>query len=375
MLERLEMRHDGNAIRWSSCIDESKTGLEMSDHFRKTFKLSKDLYGYVWRTSRSKQIAICVLTTGFSPLTMIPLELQRRIVNQALPEGNVALLIILGLVYLALVCLQGALKFWLNMLKGATIEGIARHIRFRIVRRVQQCAEPTADIDLRAGTVVSMLAAETEDVSGFGGDAFGLPLLAGGTIIYVLGYLLWVQPAIAILGVVIYLPQALIVPITQYSINRLARLRIVNVRHLGGIAANEGQPRRASADRPPGSSLIDRIYKLRIAIYVRKYLLAALGNFLDSLGVVIVLTIGGYLVIHGATQVGTLLVFISGLDKIADPWDQLINFYRSISNTAVAYDMIRAQIDDEPSPLEKSFQLAVGAGLEERAATARANAS
>jgi hypothetical protein len=39
-------------------------------------------------------------------------------------------------------------------------------------------------------------------------------------------------------------------------------------------------------------------------------------------------------------------VFISGLNKIADPWDQLVNFYRSISNTAVAYDMIRTQVDD-----------------------------
>jgi ABC-type bacteriocin/lantibiotic exporter with double-glycine peptidase domain len=204
-----------------------------------------------------------------------------------------------------------------------------------------------------------MLTAETEDVSGFGGDAFGLPLLTGGTIIYVVGYLLWVQPAIAILAVVIYLPQALIVPITQYSINRLARLRIVSVRHLGGIAAGTNWPRRGHADGMFGASVINRIYKLRIGIYVRKYLLAALGNFLDSLGVVIVLTIGGYLVIRGTTQVGTLLVFISGLDKVADPWDQLINFYRSISNTAVAYDMIRTQIDDEnPSPAKPSEAVA-----------------
>ncbi len=338
----------------------------MSDRFRKTFQMSRDLYGYIWRTSRSKQIGICILTMVLSPLMMVPLELQRRIVNQALPEGNIRLLVILGIVYLAVICLQGAVKFWLNMLKGTTIEGIARHIRFRIVRRTQRGkptaaaeADSRARADLRAGTVVSMLAAETEDVSGFGGDAFGLPLLTGGTIIYVVGYLLWVQPAIAILAVVIYLPQALIVPITQYSINRLARLRIVNVRHLGGIAAGTNWTRRGHADGVFGASVINRIYKLRIGIYVRKYLLAALGNFLDSLGVVIVLTIGGYLVIHGATQVGTLLVFISGLDKVADPWDQLINFYRSISNTAVAYDMIRTQIDDEnPSPVRPSEAVA-----------------
>ena len=43
-------------------------------------------------------------------------------------------------------------------------------------------------------------------------------------------------------------------------------------------------------------------------------------------------------------------MFISGLNKIADPWDELINFYRSVSNTAVAYDMIRSQISGGPVP-------------------------
>lgn len=322
----------------------------MSDRFRKTFRLSQDLYRYIWRTSRSGQISICILTMILSPLMMVPLELQRRIVNEIIPARNVWLLVILGCTYLGVVCLQGGIKFWLNMLKGTTIEGIARHIRFRIVKRVQNARPDTvAGADLGAGTVVSMLASETEEVSGFGGDAFGLPLLAGGTIFYVAGYLIWVEPLIAILAVVIYLPQALIVPITQYSINRLARMRIVNVRSLGGLAANAAALRSDGAAVVTGASMINRIYELRIAIYIRKFLLAALGNFLDSLGIVIVLTVGGYLVMRGSTEVGTLLVFISGLGKISDPWDELINFYRSISNTAVSYDMIRSQLDDEPA--------------------------
>jgi len=320
----------------------------MVDRFRKTFHLSRSLYHYIWNTSRSKQIAIGILTMVLAPLMMVPLELQRRIVNQALPDKNVGLLFVLGGVYLAVVCFQGAIKFWLNMLKGAAIETIAREIRLRIVGRVQRHTEAGTEVrtDLSAGTVVSMLAAETEDVSGFGGDAFGLPLLTGGTIAYVAGYLIWVQPAIAILAVVIYLPQALIVPVTQYSINRLARLRIVNVRSLGRIAAGGGARASERAVPSTGASIVQRIYGLRIAIYLRKYALAALGNFLDSMGAIVVLTIGGYLVIQGTTQVGTLLVFISGLNKIADPWNELINFYRSVSNTAVAYDMIRTQLDD-----------------------------
>lgn len=319
----------------------------MADPFRKTLKISVDLYTYIWTESRSRQVWICVLTMVLAPLMMVPLELQRRIVNEALQQKNIALLAMLGGVYFGIVCLQGAIKFILNMLKGMAVEGIARDIRFRVLERVRG-ADGSGDgtgADLSPGTVVSMLADEAEDVSGFGGDAFGLPLLTGGTIVYVVGYLLWVQPAIAALALALYLPQALIVPITQSSINRLARIRIINVRHLGHIAAGITDP--VIAVRMTGASIIHRIYGLRIGIYLRKYALAALGNFLDSLGAIAVLTVGGYLVIRGETQVGTLLVFISGLNKIADPWDEFVNFYRSVSNTAVAYEMIRSQIESD----------------------------
>ena len=304
--------------------------------------LSRALYFYIWRTSRTKQIAICLLTMILAPLSMVPLELQRRIVDYALAERKLDLLFVLGSVYFGVICLHGALKYVLNMIKGMTVETIARDIRLKIVEKTQlNLKGAKTSQEFNAGTVVSMLAAETEDVSGFGGEAFGLPLLSIGTIAYVAGYLLWVEPTIAMLAVVIYFPQAIIVPLTQQKINRLARLRIQLVRNLGHLATRKVG--RQQGTKPVlGSVLINRIYLLRIWIYLRKFSLTALGNFLDWLGTIIVLMVGGYLVIQGETQIGTLVVFISGLAKIADPWDQLINFYRSVSNTAVMYDMIHS---------------------------------
>jgi len=307
---------------------------------------SWDLYGYIWRTSRSKQIAICALTMVLAPTMTFPLELQRRIIDNAITQKNISLLATLGLAYLALICLQGGVKYVLNMLKGAATEIVARDVREKIVGTTRQSVG-TEGAALDPGTVVAMLAAETEDISGFGGEAFGLPLLAGGTIVYVAAYLLWVEPAIAMLAVAIYFPQAIIVPATQKTINRLARLRIQTVRNLGHLAVRSKAPTPTPGSGAAGRVLINRIYQLRIRIYLRKYFLAALGNFLDSFGSIIVLMVGGYLVIHGKTQVGTLVVFMSGLNKIADPWDQLINFYRSVSNTAVAYDMVGRQLAGE----------------------------
>jgi ABC-type multidrug transport system fused ATPase/permease subunit len=278
-----------------------------------------------------------------APLSAVPLELQRRIIDDALSAQNLNLLVILSGVYFAVVCVQGALKYLLNMVKGIAVETIARDLRRRIVKKARSMLRSgKRETDLNDSTVVAMIAAETEDVSGFAGDALGLPLLNAATIAYVVGYLLWVQPAIAILAMLLYFPQAVIVPVTQRTINRLARLRIQLARNLGQLAIrNDARDDRA---KQPGGIFINRMYKVRIWIYLRKYALAALGNFLDSLGPIIVLMVGGYLFMQGKTQISTLVVFISGLARVADPWDQLINFYRSVSNTAVMYDMINARL-------------------------------
>src|SRR6478672_9246044 len=94
--------------------------------------LSSALYLYVWRTSRSKQIAICVLTMALAPLSTVPLELQRRIVDYALAEKKLALLVVLGSVYFVVICFNGAIKYVLNMVKGMAGETIARDIRLKI---------------------------------------------------------------------------------------------------------------------------------------------------------------------------------------------------------------------------------------------------
>ena len=80
-------------------------------------------------------------------------------------------------------------------------------------------------------------------------------------------------------------------------------------------------------------------------IYRQKYILTFLGNFLDSLGPLVVLMVGGYFVIQGETNVSTLIVFISGFQKISDPWDQLISFYRSVSNIRVTFGLVADAID------------------------------
>ena len=90
---------------------------------------ARALYAYIWKTSRTQQIIICVLTMVISPLPMAYLELQRRIVDDALPEHNLNLLALLGVIYFGVMSVKSALKYALNMTKGVAVEQVAREIR------------------------------------------------------------------------------------------------------------------------------------------------------------------------------------------------------------------------------------------------------
>lgn len=313
--------------------------------------LNPSLYAYIWRATRRDQLRICLLIALVTPLAMVPLELQRRIVDLAVGKSELWLLAVLGFAYLAVILIQGGLKYVLNLTKGRVLEIVTRDLRIRTLRRVQGQHGSTGTIRHSAvedGTIVSMLAAESEEIGGFASESLAVPLLQIGTIAWVVGYLIWVEPKIAVLAVFIYAPQAILVPRMQKVINRLARKRTSLIRKLGhqAIITNGFDDAGALKRQTHARILIQQIFRARIAIYRHKFFLTFLGNFLDSLGPIIVLVVGGYLVIRGQTDISTLVVFISGFQRLSDPWDQLVNFYRTVSNTRVTYDLVVRALSD-----------------------------
>lgn len=309
---------------------------------------SDDLYTFVWRVSGRQQLLLCGLTGLVIPLAMVPLELQRRIIDEALVNHDLSLLLALAGTYLSVLLLQQSLKYALNLTRGWIVECVTRRLRAAIYRSVHRpVPDPSVpapanpapagtSLPITPGAAVPMIAAESEDVGGFVGDSLSLPLQQGGTIVAVLAYLVWVDWRIAGLAVAIYLPQFLTVRRVQAGINRLARGYAKLVRRLGQVMVAEDGPRFAHLF----GNLTDRAYGLRMQIYRRKFALTFLGNFLDALGPLLVLAVGGWFVMRGETAVSTLIVFITGLQKIADPWNQLINFYRTLQIALTKYRLL-----------------------------------
>lgn len=66
------------------------------------------------------------------------------------------------------------------------------------------------------------------------------------------------------------------------------------------------------------------MFKLKVGL---KFLIIGL----ESVGVFALLFVGGIMALKGKTEIGIVVAFISGLDRVLDPWRGLIAFVPSTS--------------------------------------------
>jgi ABC-type bacteriocin/lantibiotic exporter with double-glycine peptidase domain len=305
-------------------------------------RLPKGLYRFVWKVSGPQQVRLCLLTLLLFPLSMVPLELQRRIVNSALAQVDIGVLVDLGAVYLAVLLLAGALKYVRNLYLGRVSEGVIRRLRIRVSSVLAR------DEDLKEfGARVSMIAAETEQLGGFVGEAIAQPLLSAGILLSVASYMLWTEPQVALVAFAFFIPSLLIAPWLQERINRYGKQRTELLRELSqGVVVDEGHSEEKKTDG--FKDLIGEIYAVRVRLYAVKFFAKFLNNFMGHLGVLAVLVFGGMMVIEGRTDIGVVVAFISGFERIIEPARELLNFYRQQSQMRVQYFLIRDSLPSAP---------------------------
>jgi ABC-type bacteriocin/lantibiotic exporter with double-glycine peptidase domain len=292
---------------------------------------------FVWRMSAKHQFFISLLAILLALLSMAPLELKRRIVNRAIGDLDLELLLWLAGIYLGVVLLQGGLKYLLRVYQGWIGESVIRYCRnhlFGVHRRRRDGAGNRAD-----GQAVSIIGAEIEQLGGFVGEALSTPLVNGGMLLAMFGYMVVVQPMIAGVSILFFIPQILSLPLLQRWINRLIDRRITMLRGLGDMVADEN----GGSDEPGSGepkATIDAIYRNRIRIYLLKFAGKALVNLMNALAPVSVLVVGGYLAIQGETSVGVIVAFISGFERMAGPMTELVAYYRLAAQMRIKHDRI-----------------------------------
>jgi ABC-type multidrug transport system fused ATPase/permease subunit len=300
----------------------------------------KELYRYIWKISARDQVFLSMLSIGVFLLELAPLELQRRIVNGAVEHRGFRSIGVLCLIYLAVSLLHGCLKLVTNVYRGSVSEATNRHLRLQMATPPAGGAAESGD----SGTRISIIVSEAEAIGGFAGSSFSEPVLNAGILLSVFGYMLFVQPWMALVAFLMLCPQLLFIPALQEAINRRTKRRIETLRALSASIVAEAANGPEERGRHVFRRRIGFIYLLNVQIFMRKFGINFLMNLLYSLGVIGILAVGSWLVLHERTDVGTIVAFLSGLSRMNAPWRDLMNWFRDLTNAGTKYRLIAAEL-------------------------------
>lgn len=303
--------------------------------------IGASLFAYVWRISGWHQIGACVLALIIVALSLAPLELQRRLINNIVNIWDIPTLFWLGGAYLGVYVALQLTKFAFNFYQGWIAESAVFHTRQSLFEVYLQHLKSTyngraeAQAGPEIGTAVQIVGGEVDSLGEFVGTGISQSFSNIAMLIGVSSYMLVIEPRIALFSLLFLAPQALLAPLIQRRLNRLMKTRVALLRSMADDVS--------SVDASDGTNclvVLPRLFRNKIYFIFIKFAMKVVMNLLLILPTVTVLVWGGYLAIQGETDIGTIVAFIAGFDKLSGPMRELIAFYRTAAQANVRRDMI-----------------------------------
>src|SRR5437016_768924 len=323
--------------------------------------LEPSVYRFILKHSMKQQILLLLLTLSSFPFLYYSLDLPKTIVNRAIggkhfPEqllgfefDQVPYLMILCAAFLALVFINGAFKYAINTFKGQIGERMLRRFRYSLYQRLL-CFPLSYFHKNSSAQIIPMITVECEQLGGFIGDAFNLPLFQGGQLLTMILFMFMQDPILAAAAIALYPVQGYIIPKLQFKVNQLAKQRVRTVRQVADrvqesaagiveIQAND----TVKLQLTDFAHILGRIYDIRFEIYKRKFFAKFLNNFIGQLTPFFFYSLGGYLVIKGDLSFGALVAILAAYKDLASPWKELLDFYQIKENSRITYEQIVEQ--------------------------------
>ena len=295
-----------------------------------------ELYRAVWRATGREQLPLIGLSLLVAALAAVPLKFQQLAVNSLVEGGDVWRLSWLCAGFLLAVLLSAGVKFLLGLRLAVVGERVVRLIRERLYEN--QVADTARDPQAadRRGALVAMLTAEAEVVGSFAGAAISTPVVQIGTLVSVIGFIALSQPWLGALALTVVLPHAAIVLGIQSRINGRVRERVQALRDASDRIS------RSDLARVETEVLADfrSVYETRRRIFLLRLSSKLALGAISALGKVGILFLGGWLVLDGRSDVGTVVASLTGLARIEGPWRDLVSFFRTASTVRVKYAML-----------------------------------
>jgi putative ABC transport system ATP-binding protein len=324
--------------------------------------VDRNLHRYIIKRSLRPQLGLIVISfilgLGLNPLM---LDLQKRIINQAIGKRNFDALLWLCGAFLGAVILNGALKYVKQNMEGYISETMLRDLRGELYNRILRFPLPYLKSTSTA-QLVAMILGEVEDLGGYFGVALSTPAFQGAMLVGTFGYMVYANPWLALVAMILFPVQMIFIRQLQRKVTTLSRDRVRMVRGLSDriqesvsglqeIYANDTTAYESGRYRKQ----LQRIFKIRLNIYNLKYLIKWVNNFLEKFGQFLLLLVGGWLIIHHPEtfNLGILVAFLQAYSQLNEPWRELINFFQLKENARVKYEQVIANFD--PPGLRDEF--------------------
>jgi ABC-type multidrug transport system fused ATPase/permease subunit len=358
---------DANIVGAASCpVCRAARGFRerrARGRWRGPFGMERSLLRYILKHTWRDQLAMLVLTAASFPVLYFNLEIPKRIVNSAIggkhvPETflgfhvtQVSYLMSLSLLLLALITLNGGLKYWINVYSGVVGERTMRRLRHDLYQLMLRFPLPHFKTT-SAGELIPMIVAETEPIGGFIGESISLPLFQGGLLVTYMVFIFNQDLWLGLAAIALYPPQLYLIPKLQRKINQLNKERVTTARQLsdriGDSVAGAAEIRGNDTYHLESADISDRlgrIYALRYDIYKRKYFVKFLNNFLGQVTPFFFYSAGGYLVIKGDLTLGALVAVLAAYKDILNPWKELLTWYASKEDVRIKYEQVISQFE------------------------------
>ncbi|MEJ2222259.1 MAG: ABC transporter ATP-binding protein/permease [Desulfobacterales bacterium] len=309
-----------------------------------------------WITSKNKWLQfLLVITAITTALTnVLPLEMQKRIVNEAINLKKFDLLILYCAIYLVAVIAASMLKYLINILQSIigqrTLSDMRKALYAHILTIPLSFYRKT-----QPGMVVAALTTELATAGDFVGMAIAIPLTNVLMLFAFAGYLFWLNPLLAAITLSIYPVVLLLVPVLQKRVNIYNRKRVDAARKVSSkvgesvAGIHEIQANGAfSIENEKFGRLVNHLRKIRIIWNLYRFAVKTINSLFTNFSRFLVFALGGYLAINGRLELGALVAFLSAQEKLYDPWKELIQFYQAYQTASVTYGRTMEYFNVEP---------------------------
>ncbi len=305
--------------------------------------VKKPLTAWIFEGNAKLQVLLVAIILLAVAIRVVPLEMQKRIVNEAINLRKVDLLIIYCGIYLGAVVFYSLFKLIINIIQTKISQKATAEMRKQLYHHILNM--PLSFFrNTQPGTVVNSLINELTIPGNFVGMAIAVPLTNIVTLLAFFGYLFVLNPVLAVLSFSLYPVMLYIIPLLQKRVNRDNKKRVNTSRQLSSkivesiSGIHEVQANGAfEIENNKFDSIVDSLKRIRIKWSIYKFAIKVTSNFFVNMGPFLIFIVGGYLAIHGQLGLGALVAFLSAQEKLYDPWKELIEFYQVYQDGSINY--------------------------------------